>query len=81
MKILILFLLLSISSISYAEWSVSHNSFAKKWLVSDGKVSIQYKTKRAAKKAAKALNKAKASSTPGFWDDGSGACNQPGVRC
>ena len=81
MKMIIVCLLLSVSSISYAEWTVSHSDFIKKWMVSDGKVTVQYKTKKAAKKAAKALNKAKASGSPGFWDDGSDACKQPGVRC
>ncbi len=72
------------SSISHAEWNYSYNSFAKKWIVSDGKSSIQMKTEKGAKKTAKRLNKNDkklAKKNDGVRDDGSGNCDNPLIQC
>ena len=77
-KILLITTLLLLNTLAQAgEWTVSRNDFLNTYDVSDGEQNpIHYKTEKAAKKAAKVLNKNEKKN--GFIDNGD--CPE-GVLC
>lgn len=87
---LLITMALCASTMSFAEWSYEHVPLLNKWVVSDGKQSINFNTEKGAKKATRALNKNEKKNKKkeerndggnGFWNDGSDHCANPLNEC
>ena len=76
------FLFFSLSA--SASWKPRNDAdTGNRWTIYDGstKTTIFVKNERTAKKLARKMNKIAKEDKKGFYDDGSGLCDQPGVRC
>ncbi|MCP5265462.1 MAG: hypothetical protein H6934_05095 [Burkholderiaceae bacterium] len=82
-------LALSVGSAAHAEWTITKNSsFIGGYSVSNGKETVRMADEKAARQAAKALNKAekkgaKSAKDSGFKPEESGPCAnpRPGMNC
>ena len=76
------FLIFSFSA--SAQWRPRNDADTRnQWTIYDGstKTTIFVKNERQAKKLARKMNKIAKEDKKGFYDDGTGLCDQPGVVC